>query len=526
MSMYLGLDFGTTSTVISVMTADGEPQVLSLVPFSIPKKFQEDIDHVIPSAISFEPNGKVLIGAEVLASNKLRAENTFRWMKTYLMGTYLDRSRRLADKEINNEAAARRFLCEVLENARRTAGPISHICVTTPVMAFAQYQEWLAAVIRELGLPQPSFIDEPTAAAVFVAGSRRTNANVLVFDFGGGSLDITIVSKPTVRRGRLDIEKIKVQGSSGTILGGREIDAWLAQFFQQQLGLTTDSNSGISLNELLVNCEAAKEQLSFAGSVTVAGIDTSAGTIHQLTVSRAQLDELLRERGLFDRIRDAISAAQAQARENGVGPKDIGDVVLVGGSSLIPSVSAFIKEQFPASSVRSDRPFAAVALGAARVAAGHAVEARTFHEYAIRHYDHMNSEKFEVIVPAGQPIPSQRVWSMGVTATVAGQTLFNIEVYQRDVVNRRWHERVTDIIFGRDGKAIVGTATAQVPKFSHTLLQKEGVIAPASNHIGETCLIVHFDIDENRRLLLTVDDVRTNPTVRLFDRVPMVHLGS
>jgi molecular chaperone DnaK (HSP70) len=245
-----------------------------------------------------------------------------------------------------------------------------------------------------------------------------------------------------------------------------------------------------------------------------------------MSVSRAEFEGLLRERGLFDRIRDTLSAALSHARENDVSRNEISDVILIGGSSQIPSVAAFIGEQFPNSVVRAERPFSAVSLGAASVAAGYSVEARTFHEYAIRYLDDAGTEQFEVIVPAGQPIPSYGIWSRGLTSTLAGQTLFNIEVYQQDEINRRWHKRITDIIFGRDGTAIVGSTAAPAPKLSRALLKTTPIIAAPSTSRGERCLIASFDIDEDRRLLLTIDDVRTKPEVRLANRLPMAHLSS
>lgn len=524
--MYLGLDFGTTSTVISVASEDGGARVLAVAPCSIPKKFREGFDHVIPSTISFRRDGQVLVGAEVLAANQLHAENTFRWMKPYLTGVYRDPPREVLGEDITNAEAARKFLHAILIKATRSVGPISKVCATTPVAAFAQYQEWLGEVIRDAGLPRPSFVDEPTAAAVCVAGNRGTKSNTIVVDFGGGTLDIAVVARPAVRHGKLSAEKIKVLGSSGTFLGGREIDAWLAQMVQKELGLATSYGQDFSLNELLINCEAAKELLTSSDNATVACISASDGSIRQMNISRAEFDGLLRQRGLFERIRDTLAAALSKSRENGVSQKDITEVILVGGSTLIPSVGDYIKEQFPSTTIRSEQPFAAVSLGAARIAAGHPIEPRTFHEYAIRYQDQTGKDRFEVIVPAGQPIPSRDIWSRVITSTVAGQTLFNIEVYQRDVVNRGLAKKVTDIMFGRDGKAILGTSNSPAPKFSHTLLQTNGVIAAPSAHEGERCLRAQFDIDENRCLLLTVDDIRKNPESRLMHRVAMVHLGS
>jgi molecular chaperone DnaK (HSP70) len=317
-----------------------------------------------------------------------------------------------------------------------------------------------------------------------------------------------------------------VHGNSGAILGGREIDAWLAQTFLEQLGLPISGNSDISLNELLVNCESAKELLTFSDTATVACISASDGEVYDMSVSRTEFERLLRERGLFDRIRDTLSTALSHARENDVSQTEISDVILIGGSSQIPSVATFIKEQFPNSVVRTERPFSAVSLGAARVAAGYSVEARTFHEYSIRYLDDAGTERFDVIVPAGQPIPSYGVWSKGLISTLAGQTLFNIEVYQQDEINRRWHKKITDIIFGRDGKAIVGSTAAPAPKLSRTPLKTTGIVAAPSTSRGEKCLIACFDIDENRRLLLTVDDIRTKPEIRLVNRLPMAHLSS
>jgi molecular chaperone DnaK (HSP70) len=260
--------------------------------------------------------------------------------------------------------------------------------------------------------------------------------------------------------------------------------------------------------------------LSFEESTTIDLFEPNTGSIKQITLSRSRFEELLDSFGMFDKIEDCLRSALNQARNNGLDESEIKTVLLVGGSTLIPSVKQHFSRRFGAKRVETEQPFSAVAIGAARIAAGQTIDNRIFHEYSIRYLNEDGVEKFEPIIPPGQEFPIERLWSREVTSTRAGQRKFTIEIHQRDVVNIDSDEKA-EIVFSDTGFAKFLSLTKKKQNVRMQKLSSKTIFADASTHAGQPCLSIRLDIDAHRRLLITVRDIRSIPNELLLENSPL-----
>jgi molecular chaperone DnaK (HSP70) len=515
--MFLGVDFGTSSTVLAVSDGKEAPRVIELPPFSMSRASFASTEPAIPSLITYNHDGSSWIGAQVLNKAAARATNTFRLMKTYLTDDYIDTPRTLSrGQKVSNRDAAEKFLLTVLQFAQASHGPFQNVCLTMPVGVSAHYGEWLTGVAKKAGFPVPSVLDEPTAASVGYEQTLKIGDHFLVVDFGGGTLDVACVELNVSHKSEQVLPSVKTLGLSGADLGGSEIDAWIADEICVSLKLADDvANGSGMLNDLLLSAQAAKERLSFKEESSVSVIDPETGGIVEYKFARVELEQLLQRRGLFERLDETIQASINQARGEGVTLSELKAVLLIGGSNLIPSVRSHIAARFKKTDILDSHPFSAVALGAARVAAGTKVVSKTTHDYALRYVDDGGAEKFEIIVPSGLETPARDVWSGVITSTQKGQTSFEITVYRRKV--SRTLRRTVEILFGSSGQPKISKSEPKSKGFSGEKLVSKPVRTVPSTRAGEACLEASFSIDDQKRLLASVSDVRRVPNLPLLE---------
>lgn len=522
--MYLGVDFGTSSTVLAITDGIEPPHVLELLPFSINRMSLNSTEPAIPSLITYNNDGSRWIGAQVLNRNASKARNTFRLMKTYLTDEYVDTPRQLPNgRKASNRDAAERFLLTILEQAKATHGPFHNVCLTMPVGVSAHYSDWLTSVATKAGFSNPTVLDEPTAASVGYEQSLRVGDRFLVIDFGGGTLDVACVELTIDQSSEHQLQQVKTLGLSGADLGGSEIDSWIVDEVRNSLEIPDDTlgESGM-LNDLILSAQSAKEQMSFSERSRINFIDPDTGAIEEFDCTRAEFEKLLAARGLFERLDDTIQASLNQARSEGVSPAGLKAVLLIGGSNLIPSVRRHVQSRFNQTAILDGHPFSAVALGAAKVAAGTKVISKTTHDYAIRYVDDSGKEKFEIVVRSGVETPARDLWSGIITSTQVGQSQFEIAVYRRRVA--RTLRRTVEIIFGSSGQARIAKRDQKTRGFSGERLTSKPVRAFPSTQAGEACLEASFSIDDQKQLLATVVDVRRIPNVQLLVDEPLTSL--
>src|SRR5439155_12141213 len=166
------------------------------------------------------------LGEQVTSKKLYDSERTFRWMKRYIARRSPARIR-LGNRSLSHVEAGRDFLTAVLAS---TAAELSlreeEIALAVPVEAFEHYEDWLVGVVEGAGLPRFRLLDEASAAALGYGALIQPGQPYLIFDFGGGTLDVAVVileegTLPESRR------RCRVLGKAGADLGGATLDQWL-----------------------------------------------------------------------------------------------------------------------------------------------------------------------------------------------------------------------------------------------------------------------------------------------------------
>ncbi|HBE36776.1 MAG TPA: Hsp70 family protein, partial [Cyanobacteria bacterium UBA11368] len=293
----LAVDFGTSNTVVALWDDTQQEGV----PLHIPDYGQyyqhgnEKIS-VIPSLIHYAPDRRRWIGNQVHSQNLYQSERTFRWMKRYIA----NRSpvqRRMDGKQISHFEAGRDFLSSVLLFAAEELNiGNEEVAFTVPVEAFEHYENWLTEVAQASGMPRFRLIDEPSAAALGYGANIQPGDVYLIFDFGGGTLDVAVVLIETEEQSQAG-RRCRVLGKAGVDLGGATIDQWLFQDVLRQTGRSdTDEDVRELSRALLVECERAKVRLSESDRADVTVMNPNTGAVLSAEFSRTRFEDLLDER--------------------------------------------------------------------------------------------------------------------------------------------------------------------------------------------------------------------------------------
>jgi molecular chaperone DnaK (HSP70) len=319
------------------------------------------------------------------------------------------------------------FVRELLGEVKRQTGErIRELTVTVPVGSYESYRAELSAVLARLGVARVRFVDEPVAAAIgysLAAGAGRT---VLVVDFGGGTLDLALV--------RLDPSALSsgtchVLAKAGRSLGGNRVDGWLLEHFcrrlDYELSEPEDEDARFWQQLMLREARRVKEALESTPTASFGLYPPDelrrfearlSGECRELSVTRAEVVALLEERGLYRALEDCLREVL------GSGELPVDDVLLVGGSTLLPEVFARFARYFGRERVRYWQPFESVAYGAAIFAANR-VQTSDFilHDYALLTHDASSGEPgHTVIIPRGTRFPTaMNLWEQKLVPTCA-----------------------------------------------------------------------------------------------------------
>lgn len=311
--------------------------------------------------------------------------------------------------------------------------PVTKAVITVPANFTDAQRKATKEAGLQAGLDVIGMINEPTAAALSY-GLQKTDIEqkILVFDFGGGTLDVAILK---VSRGSL----FEILASSGLMnLGGEDfdeilLDRFIREFNEKHLVNLRDDVAAVS--RLRLRCERVKRGLSGKNGVGHLSVDALHGSIHFVTsIKRAEFEELCK--GIFSRILDPVREALNFA---GLAVNEIDRVVLVGGSSRIPKVQEMLRNFFPDSRHhRDNNPDEAIAQGAAMYAHSKLVDPRaevtqvndiviiekTPFSLGVR----VVNGNMAVIIPRGSKIPAQGTQTC--TTSSKTQTTVRIKVYE------------------------------------------------------------------------------------------------
>ena len=351
MKRILGIDLGTTFSVAAVLEAG--------VPVVVPNR---EGRRRTPSVIAFGPVGQVLIGAAARRQASLDLSRTFPAIKRRLGSRELLST---GQHRLTAEEITALLLAQLREDAERFLGePVDEAVLTVPAYFNENQRQAARNAGRLAGLTIRRLLPEPVAAALAYGAVRRREGRLLVFDLGGGTFDVSILE---VTDGL-----VEVRATAGVArLGGEDFDERLARELARRfiektgLDLLSDPYAAWRLRR---ESEAAKIRLSdvLATSVEIPFItaDERGGRHFAESVRRGDFEALIRP------LLATTAAPVRQAlRDAGIAAGDLDQVLLVGGSTRIPLVEAWVHELLPGPKVERFAPEECVARGAA-IAAG------------------------------------------------------------------------------------------------------------------------------------------------------------
>ena len=375
MSKIIGIDLGTTNSVVAVMEGD-QARVLTNAQGS----------RLTPSVVGFTEKGERLVGQIAKHQQVTNPKNTVFSIKRFMGRRHSEVSQeeKIVPYEIvggpadlvkvkvrGKEYTPPEISAMVLQDLKKTAEDylgekVDRAVITTPAY-FNDSQRQATKDAGEIaGLKVERILNEPTAAALAYGLDKKKEQRVAVFDLGGGTFDISILEiDPEI--GTFDVKAV----NGDTHLGGDDYDEevinYVAEEFRKREGIDLRKDA-MALQRLKEACEKAKCELSTTLETTInlpfVTADQSGPKHLQMTISRAKFEELTR--ALTERCRGPVLKCIEDAK---LGKDRIDEVVLVGGSTRMPQVQALAKEIFGKEPNRSINPDEVVAVGAAIQAA-------------------------------------------------------------------------------------------------------------------------------------------------------------
>ncbi len=531
--MVYAVDFGTSNTVVVRWNAvTQEAETLALPGLS---QKLGDNPPLIPSLIYVEDAtlSEVVAGQAVrdrgldLSSNPRFFRNFKRGIGAEIQGFLPD----LDGRTVSFEQAGQWFLATVLQQLQATHNDVDSIVFTVPVDSFEAYRNWLTQACYSLNVNEVRLLDEPTAAAL--GYGLTTQGNILVIDFGGGTLDLSLVrlegdrqakTKPVgflLKWGQRVLEEsaqrpklARVLAKAGQNLGGADIDHWLLEHFAATEGLVV---SPLTLRL----AERLKIQLSQQLEATEVYFNDETLDSYELHLNRDQFDELLRQHQFFERLDASMTQVLQQAQRQGLTPDEIDAVLLVGGTAQIPAVRTWINQYFPQEKIRAEKPFEAIAQGALQLNRGIEIKDFLYHSYGIRYWDRRNNcHNWHPLIKEGQPYPMPEPVALILGASTENQPSIELVIGELGTETSS-----TEVYFDGDRlvtRALAGGQTAVKPLNDQGNAKTIAQLMPPG-YPGADRIKVLFRVDESRFLRITVEDMLTLRTL-INDR-PVVQLS-
>jgi molecular chaperone DnaK len=365
----IGIDLGTTNSVVSFMEG-GKPKVI----------VNKEGSNITPSIVAFTKDGKRLVGVLAKRQAVTNPENTIFSAKRFIGHTYKEIEKDVKDfpyhiiarangdvgfKVQGNELSPQEIAASVLSALKQVAEDyigetVSEAVITVPAYFNDAQRQATKDAGKIAGLDVKRIINEPTAAALAYGVDKKKNGTIAVFDFGGGTFDISI----------LDVHDgvIEVRSTNGdTHLGGDDVDQrimnYLIEEFKKEQGIDLRADK-MALQRLREAAEKAKIELSGMEEteINLPYITADATGPKHLSVklSRAKMEALCAD--IFERL---IEPCRKAMQDAGTTKDQIDEVILVGGSIRIPKVQKLVKDFFGKEPNKSVNPDEVVSVGAA-----------------------------------------------------------------------------------------------------------------------------------------------------------------
>lgn len=351
MSKIIGIDLGTSNSAAAVLIG-GRPTIIpSAEGTSLGGK-------AFPSYVAFTKDGQVLVGEPARRQAITNPDGTITGIKRK-MGT--DYKVKVFGKEYTPEEISAHILRKIKQDAEAFLGEkVEKAVITVPAYFNDNQRQATKDAGTIAGLDVVRIINEPTAAALAYGLDKGGEQKIMVFDLGGGTLDVTIME--------MGEGVFEVKSTSGdTQLGGRDMDERLLDYivekFRQETGINL-RNDVMAMQRLREAAEVAKIELSSMLQTTInlpyITADASGPKHLNMTITRAKLEELIQD--VLERCRGPMEQALSDAK---LSKSDIDKIILVGGPTRMPAVQEFVKRVMGKDVERGVDPMECVAMGAA-----------------------------------------------------------------------------------------------------------------------------------------------------------------
>ncbi|MGA3173495.1 MAG: molecular chaperone DnaK [Syntrophorhabdales bacterium] len=365
----IGIDLGTTFSVVAIMEG-GEPKVI----------INEEGSRLTPSVVAFTKEGEVLVGQVARRQAITNPENTIFSIKRFMGRRYSEvqeEGKRIPYKIVSDQNGLARVEVRgkaytpqeisafVLQKLKKSAEnylgqTVEDAVITVPAYFNDSQRQATKDAGRIAGLNVLRIINEPTASALAYGLDKQKNETIAVYDFGGGTFDISILE--------VGDNVVEVKSTNGdTHLGGDDIDQrvmdWIVDEFRKDQGIDL-SKDKMALQRLKEGGERAKIELSTTLETEInlpfITADQTGPKHLNMKLTRAKLEQLADD--LYERTMEPCRRALSDAKMT---QSDVNEVVLVGGSTRIPKVQDMVKQFFGKEPHKGVNPDEVVALGAA-----------------------------------------------------------------------------------------------------------------------------------------------------------------
>jgi molecular chaperone DnaK len=369
MAKIIGIDLGTTNSVVAVMEG-GEPTVIT----------NPEGSRLTPSVVAVTRSGERLVGQVAKRQAVTNPENTVYSIKRFMGRKYeevpeeigmvpykvsrasnSDASVEISGKVYSPPEISAMILQKLRSAAEEYLGEkVNQAVITVPAYFNDSQRQATKDAGKIAGLDVLRLVNEPTAAALAYGLDKKKDETIAVFDFGGGTFDISILE---VGEGVVEVKST----NGDTHLGGDNLDQrlieWIVEEFRKDQGIDL-SKDKMALQRLREAAEKAKMELSTTQEtdINLPFITADAGGPKHLNLrlTRAKFEQLVE-----DILQKTLGPCRQALKDAGLGPEEVDEVVLVGGSTRIPRVQQLVREFFKKEPHRGVNPDEVVAIGAA-----------------------------------------------------------------------------------------------------------------------------------------------------------------